>query len=545
MISALIGGIGIFLLGMILLTESLKALAGDALRKILSRFTGGAVRATLSGAAAAAIVQSSSATTVATIGFVSAGLLSFHQALGVIIGSNLGTTSTGWIVSLLGLKFNVGVLALPLVGAGALLRLLGKDRTAAAGMALAGFGLVFVGIDTLRDGMAGLAERIDLSGVPGSTISGRILLALIGAVMTVVLQSSSAAVTATLAALHAGALSLDQAAVLVIGQNVGTTVKAALVCIGASTPARRAALGHILFNLITGVVAFAVLPVFVALSVRAGHGFEEKPGAVALAAFHTAFNVLGALIFLPALRPFARLIERLVPDRGAPLTKHLDPSVAGLGSVAVEAARRSVRAAGAEALRILLDGLAGIPPGQRGMERLDRVREALDETERFLGGVRTGPESEAEHRRHVSTFHALDHAERFERAVREAAWSRAAAEDPAASALSQRAAEGLRNLVAWLESDEASGPIDPAKELSTGLAEGRRRLREDLLLASARGGIAAGQASEILNAVLWLDRATYHAWRLVHHLHEAPAQGEPGADPASGPEPPAPEGDPG
>jgi len=240
MLSTILGGIGLFLLGMILLTDGLKALAGDSLRRVLARFAGGRLSSLAAGAGVTALVQSSSATTLTTIGFVSAGLLTFEQALGVILGANLGTTSTGWLVSILGLKFSISKVALPLVGIGALTRLLSRERLANLGLALAGFGLIFVGIDTLQLGMEGLSARIDPGSFPDASLQGRLLLVLIGVFMTVVLQSSSAAVATTLMALHAGTIDLTQAAALVVGQNVGTTVTAALGSIGATVAAENA-----------------------------------------------------------------------------------------------------------------------------------------------------------------------------------------------------------------------------------------------------------------------------------------------------------------
>ncbi|MFP5380591.1 MAG: Na/Pi symporter, partial [Vicinamibacteria bacterium] len=179
------------------------------------------------GAGITALVQSSSATTLATIGFVSAGLLSLPNAIGVVIGANIGTTATGWLVSLLGLKLSIGKIAMPLIGVGALLRLLARERLAQAGLALAGFGVIFVGIDALQAGMAALAGRVDPAQFPVAGLAGRLLLVLLGVLMTVIMQSSSAAVATTLTALSGGAITLDQAAALVIGQNVGTTVTAA------------------------------------------------------------------------------------------------------------------------------------------------------------------------------------------------------------------------------------------------------------------------------------------------------------------------------
>jgi phosphate:Na+ symporter len=162
MFTQLLGGIGLFLLGMLLLTDGLKAAAGDALKRVLVRFTGRPVSAFFSGLTLTALVQSSSATTLATIGFVSAGLLTFAQAIGIVIGGSVGTTTTGWLVSLLGLKLSVGKLALPFIGVGALMRLMLKGRASPLGLALAGFGLIFVGIDLLQSGMGGAEGAPDI-----------------------------------------------------------------------------------------------------------------------------------------------------------------------------------------------------------------------------------------------------------------------------------------------------------------------------------------------------------------------------------------------
>ena len=161
-----------FLLGMLLLTDGLKAAAGEALKGLLVRFTGRPASAFVSGMLVTALIQSSSATTLATIGFVSAGLLTFAQAVGVVIGGSVGTTMTGWLVSLLGLKLSVGKLALPLIGAGALMRLILKGRASATGLAIAGFGLIFVGTDTLQGGMAALSERVSPGGLPTASLMG-------------------------------------------------------------------------------------------------------------------------------------------------------------------------------------------------------------------------------------------------------------------------------------------------------------------------------------------------------------------------------------
>jgi phosphate:Na+ symporter len=452
-IAALLGGVGLFLLGMTLMTDGLKAAAGEALRDVLARFTGGALPAFLSGAVLTAMVQSSSATILATIGFVSAGLIGFTQAIGVIIGAAVGTTSTGWLVAFLGLKYSVSAVALPLIGVGALMRLLSRGRLAAVGLALAGFGLIFVGIDVLQGGMQVLAERFDVAGLHAETVLQRLLLVGIGAAMTVVMQSSSAAVATTLAALHAGTIGLDTAAALVIGQNVGTSATAALASIGAVPAARRTALAQIVFNAFSGVVAFLILPLVLpqlhALTDLLAAG---EPGAIAV--FHTAFNVLGAALLLPFASRYAALVARLVPDRSPPLTRNLDPSLHSVAPVAVEAARRTVADIAALAISVLrarmerATGTAGAEPAPAAADLAPAIA-AVEQTRAFLSGVRSSPDAPDEYGRHLTVLHALDHTERLLDALRNPQPDRLIPTDPALQALAGKLAFHLQEPLYW------------------------------------------------------------------------------------------------
>jgi phosphate:Na+ symporter len=516
MIATIAGGIGLFLLGMVLLTDGLKAAAGTALRSVLARFTGGTARAVLSGAGLTALVQSSSATVLTTIGFVSAGLLTLRQAIGVIFGANVGTTSTGWLVSLLGLKLSIGAAALPLVAVGALMRLLSRDRTAAAGMAIAGFGLIFVGIDVLQAGMAALSERIDPAALPSAALPGRFALVAFGALMTVVMQSSSAAVATTLTALHAGTISLEQAAALVVGQNVGTTVTAALAGLGASVPARRTAVAHILFNLFTAAIAFTLVPTAVHLETVAAARIGDVEPALLIAAFHTAFNVVGVLLLAPFMTPFARLVERIVPDNGQAMTRHLDPSVAEVPQVAVEAARRAVL----EACDVVVGTLhAALLDPRRSAVRLSELTaadDALRETSRFLGRVRTS-DMDLEHARHLSVHHAIDHLGRLiDRVQHHTPTGRT--DDAAFDRLRADAARLTTLLRDWLQNGAGSPPVDDWRDFSIRVASQRRHDRADTLERTAAGLLDPDIANANLEAMRWLDSASYHLWRALHHL---------------------------
>jgi phosphate:Na+ symporter len=199
-----IGGLGLFLLGIHHLTEGLKGLAGDSLRRALQTLVAGRLSAVVSGALFTVAIQSSTATTLTVIGFVSAGLVTFAQAVGVIIGATFGTTSTPWLVAIFGFRLRVSAFALPMVGIGAFLWLIAKGRTRSAGAILAGFGLLFIGIEYLQTGMEGISWNLDAVG--GNGFGWQWILAGIGILMSIVMQSSSAAAATTLVALHAGAV---------------------------------------------------------------------------------------------------------------------------------------------------------------------------------------------------------------------------------------------------------------------------------------------------------------------------------------------------
>jgi len=521
MIAALLGGIGLFLLGMVLMTDGLKQVAGDALRGILSRFVSGPVSAITSGVVVTAIVQSSSATTLTTIGFVSAGLITFSQSVGVILGAHLGTTSTSWLVSLLGFKLDISAVTLPMIGIGVLMRLLLRPPWSHAGMALAGFGLIFVGIDQLQHAMADLATRIDPSQMPDSTFIGRVILMVIGAAMTVVMQSSSAAVATTLAALNSDAIDIEQAIMLVIGQSVGTSVKVIFVSIGASTPVKRTAAAHILFSVITAAVAFVLwwpLLQMVAVLVRP---WEPQPGVLALAAFQTSFKLAGMALFVPWLNGYAMLIERLVPERGPALTRHLDAVVASMPSVAIEASVRAMR----EIARETFDAARScLTSGRNVDEQLERVRQALVEVRRFLGDIQTQQgESAREYRQHLATLHAMDHLEELVKDCHKIHHMRAVGSDTRLQELATALRDGVAEAARWLTGEGDRPAMDA---VSKGIADRRRALRPLILAESARGELSPESALQRLDALLWIDGMGYHAWRIVHHMSDEAESGE-------------------
>ncbi len=517
MFAQALGGIGLFLVGMILVTDGLRAAAGDALRTTLLRFTGGPGQALLTGAAVTAIVQSSSATTVATIGFVGAGLLTFHQALGLIFGANIGTTATGWIVAFLGLKFSVGALALPLVGVGALLRLFSRGRWAASGLAMAGFGVLFVGLDVLQQGMTGVAQYVQPQQLPQDTLVGRFLLLGIGVLLTTIMQSSSAAVAITLTALHAGTLSIHQAAAMVIGVNIGTTVTAGLAAIGGSTAAKRTAFAHLLFNALTGAVAFLVLPGFVWAISLMGQKLAAGDATILIAAFHTAFNILGVLLILPFSERFANMVTRVIRHKGPELTRLLDTKVARQGSLAIEAVRQTTIEIAGATFAALQDIISKRQLSAATRETLRTTLGALEETEQYLTTLHFGvPLSEEGHERHVATIHALDHLSRLLELSKETSPLRI--EHSEFVQLLSRYEQTLASLAQWTSDPNAAAPSTQVEHRRSETRELRQRLRQELLESTATGKVLPSVASERLENLRWLEEISHHLEHLVKRL---------------------------
>ena len=512
----LLGGIGLFLLGMVLLTDGLRTFAGAALQRALMRFTGTPVKAFLSGALVTLLVQSSSATTVTVIGFVSAGMLTFPQALGVVFGASLGTTGTGWIVATLGLKITLSQYALPVVGVGALLKLLGHGRKGALGLALAGFGLIFLGIDTLQAAMAGATEHFHLARLSSDSFTGHLLAMLVGVVMTVIMQSSSAAMATVLTALHTGVVNFDQAAALAIGAAIGTTVTGALAALGGTVPAKRTALAHVTFNLVSGLVALGLLPWFLRGVVWAQEHWGLDPGAMSLAAFHTAFIALGVLLFLPWVRGFARLIERLLPDHGPAFTRHLDRSLLQAPPIALEATVRALRLTAST----LLDGLKGHVNGPPAtVHSAAEIEQALTAIQDYLGHIPLPLENgNGLGERRVAQLHAIDHLVRLQPRLNVAPTLHACLRHPRLATARQHALRVLEmggSILARTAPPEALAAVEAE---SAALAALRRELRPLILQETAGGESAPAHSLELLDALHWLDHTAYHTWRICHYL---------------------------
>ncbi|MGO9390195.1 Na/Pi cotransporter family protein [Rhodoblastus sp.] len=540
---SVLGGIGLFLLGMTIMTDGLKGLAGSSLRTVLGKAAATPLSGMFWGAIITLLVQSSSATTMTTIGLVSAGLLTFPQALGLVFGANVGTTGTGWLVALIGVRVSLSSYALPLIFVGALAKLMGSGRIAAAGASLAGFALVLYGLTTLQQGMGGVAAQLHPSdlpaviGAPGagwlSGWLGLLSLVVIGLVMTAVMQSSTAAIAVTLSAFYAGAVGLDQGCALIIGQNIGTATSSAMAAIGASTTAKRLALAYILFKIIAALIALALFPITIPLILRASGAVD---GVTLLAAYHTAYNVVGVAVLMPFIDRFTRFVERLLPDASSPLTRGLDPAVLENPVVAVEAVRRTIALA-IEAICQKVDAaVSGDGKTGAGLSIAEPVR-ALRQARDFMSEVSGPPDSDREELRLTSTLHALDHVSRLAEIAGEEPefpTTKDGPDEERAARLCAKAMRSAQSAVGDIAGEkalsDAAAPIDSMETLAAGsalarleesariLADLRRAHRGPTLSKVATGVITADQAMARIETVRRLEALARHAWRGAAHL---------------------------
>lgn len=513
-----IGGVGLFLIGMMLLSRGLVAFSGQALRKALIRFTGTPLKAYSSGAVLTAMMQSSTATTVTLIGFVSAGLISFNHAVGVVMGASLGNTAASWVVSGIALKINLSFYTLPLIGIGAICRLLSKGRLADLGMAMAGFGIMFLGLRTLQDAMTGLTGQFDLATLPVGGLGAHLIIMLIGLAMTALLQSSTAAIATTLTAVHAGAISLDQAGSVIVGAAIGTTITSALVTIGSTNAAKRTALAHILFNLVTGIIAIVLLPAYLyALHKIAGY-FDVQPGAVSLALFHTLFILLGSILFFPFINRFAELVERLLPEKKDDLTPHLDNSLLNMPELALDASQRTLTLLTEQIIdihRALVSNTGKVP-----LLLLQQKSTALETTFDFVTRIQVETDDNKLNQIQVAQLHAIDHLIRLTARQYYFIEENHHINQRAFQESVEVALEQLRLMSSGLKNRTPQEWVKKLKNQAKMLKDISNEARTSLLQAP---GQAASNRAVLLETdnYRWLERNAHHLWRIGFYLEQA------------------------
>ena len=511
------GGIGIFLLGMTMLTGGLKDIAGDALRSWLNTFTKGRFSAITTGAVMTMLVQSSTATTLLTIGFVSAGLLTFIQSIGVIIGANIGSTSTGWIISLIGFKISLQAMSLPIIGVGVFISLLAPLNIKKFGGVFTGFGLLFLGIDMLQQGMGSAQDFISFESIPANSFVSIFVLILIGIIVTVIMQASSAAMAATLTALFAGAIDFDQAAYMVIGQNIGTTATALFAAIGSSVSAKRTALTHFMFNVITAIVVTIGFTYFIRytkwFAQLLSGGFDEP---LALAVFHTLFSVIGMILFLPFLTPFSNWIIKLVPERENELTKALDDSLISVPSAAMQVSFSTL-----QNMMMMLTNAVQLLITENKIsvkyeKKVGAVEDAIEIMRDYLSKVQTPDVFERDQM--INLLHVLDHLSRLIKVLREKQREEAMKfqEKPM-----QKWNEVLAEIEIMMSDKEKYEDIEILLEhTSLEMAQARREKRNQYIERTAYNESAIDETVLKVESLLWVDRLIFHYWRASARMAE-------------------------
>ncbi|MDG2383050.1 MAG: Na/Pi cotransporter family protein [Pirellulaceae bacterium] len=391
----LVGGLGIFLLGMKYMSEGMQTVAGKSLRKLISAVTTNRFFATIVGVIVTCVVQSSSITTVMVVGFVNSGLMELTQAIGVILGANIGTTITGWILVL-----KIGKYGLPLLGFGAFGYLFSKgDRYRYWAMVFMGVGMVFFGLELMKDACGLIKDMPEFElwfqRFQANSYLGVLQCALAGCILTMMVQSSSATLGITISLAFQGIISYETAAALVLGENIGTTITAILASLGATTNARRAAYFHVIFNMIGVLWITALFQPYIELvqwivgedvsKAVMVNGQETFPNTtMAIAATHTIFNVSNTFLFLPFVPFFTRLLTRLVPSKEFKEQPHLtdlDVRILETPPLAIEQSRREIEKMGASCAE-MLDWLAQLlrddDPDRSMGDRLQQREDELD-----------------------------------------------------------------------------------------------------------------------------------------------------------------------
>lgn len=533
MLSQTLGGLGLFLMGMWLMTEGLREAAGPALKRILARWTSSAFRGFLTGFGLTSLVQSSSAVTVATIGFANAGFLTLSQAVWVIYGTNLGTTMTGWIVSVFGFRLDIAAAALPMVGLGMILRLAsGQSRRAGLGTALAGFGVLFLGIEFLKAGFETAAAGMTLPAFAPGSLAGTLVYVGIGTLLSLLMQSSSAAMVVALSAVSSGLLDLEHAAALIIGANIGTTATAMIAAWGATPVARRVASSHVAFNLVAAGAALALLPHLLAAItwLTATLGFTTDP-AIALALFHTAFNILGVLLIWPLTPALVRLLENrfLSQEEDESRLRYLDQTVLAVPALGIAAALKETRRLRDLATRAIGAWLAA-------PDRPDRLPAAIAAAHALAGGIAeflarltTQPISPREAAEIQGLMRALQHCVA---ALEDAGTARGTLADvetvpPQRIELEHR----IRALLA------RPGEMTPENE--AGLLAHREEIKDELVHLAALHALSIDSLDHALRGMNAELRMLRHLRKAHEHLDRAPAPEGP-APPENGAAPPPP-----
>jgi phosphate:Na+ symporter len=358
----IIAGIAIFLIGMVFMEDGFKLFSGGLLEKVLEKSTSNVPKAITTGFVATAIVQSSSLLTIIVISFLSAELISLSGAIGVIFGSNIGTTTTAWIVSAFGVKIKIAHYAMPMLIFGVIFRFNDNKTYQGLGNILVGLGFVFLGIGYMKDGFEDLKAGLDLAQFAMDGYLGVVVYIAIGAIATIIIQSSSATMALIITALATGQIEYINALSLAIGANIGTTVTAIIGSLSSNSNGKRLAVAHFIFNIVTGLIAIVFLYQLANIvdTLSSSLGIANDDYAMKLALFHTIFNIIGVLAVSPFTNKLVVFLKGLFNEeqKGIARAKYLDDVVVAVPEAAIKALKNEVGHLYDNAIEVILHALS-------------------------------------------------------------------------------------------------------------------------------------------------------------------------------------------
>ena len=344
--TVILSGIAIFIIGMFFMQDGFKQLSGGILEKLLEKFTSNTLYAILTGFLSTSVVQSSTIITLIVVSFLSAELLTLVQAVGIVFGSNIGSTTTAWIVSSLGVDVKISTYAFPMLVFGVVLRFFKSNGVKGTGNVLLGLGFIFLGISYMKDGFDIMKNSIDLASYAMEGYLGIIVYILIGILITVVIQSSAATLAIVITALNADSITYVNAIALAIGANVGTTLTTILASFASNENGKRVALIHFLFNLISATFITILIYQFIDLTdfIAPFLGVSDNNYGMKLALFHTIFSVTGVILLTPAISLLVKLSEKLIQKKvsSASKPKYLNQSVLSNPDASLAALRKEI-----------------------------------------------------------------------------------------------------------------------------------------------------------------------------------------------------------
>ena len=354
-------GVAIFLFGMLSLEQGFQTFTGGALERILQQATSSRLKSLGFGIISTTLMQSSSLVSVITISFLSAGLISLAAGIGIIFGANLGTTTGAWLIAGFGLKVKISAYAMPMLVFGIVLLFQSSKVLKGVGYILAGLGFLFLGIHYMKEGFEAFKNTIDLASLAVSGYPGLFIFAGIGIAATVIMQSSHATLVLIITALAAGQITYENALALAIGANVGTTITAIIGSLSSNESGKRLAGAHLIFNLVTGIIAIAMIYQLVALVDWTANwlGIAADDYTLKLAVFHTIFNLIGIVVMLPFVNPLVTFLQHLIPDKRPEIDqpKYLSSASAEYPDTAIEAVRKETLRVYDAAIHIIIDAL--------------------------------------------------------------------------------------------------------------------------------------------------------------------------------------------